>query len=469
MGVRRLLGSALLPGTVAVAVAALCGGCAAPKRVSPPPSPAGGSSVPVPTPSAAAAGAPLLVRVGLAVDAPTVSLRVEGPALLLDEERRRVGRLDGAGTVEIVARGGWLRWRAEPGGSGGSPGALFVQPIDPATLLRWDGRPYPGEALLLAAPGGVTLVDVVDLEQYLRGVVPWEIGRPGPEARAAVEAQAVAARTYTIAHLGERAGLGFDVWADVRDQVYRGAAGRDPLCDEAVAATAGLVLRYEGREIEAYYCSTCGGRTSDIAEVWPREPRPYLRSHPDAADGGEPFCAGSRRYAWRESWRGEELERILARTLPEYLDHMGEARRAEWAGPLFTPRERGADPRRPGRLRGLRIATRASCGRVARLDVDTDAGVYHLRGDRVRWVLAPADGNPTILWSDLFDLEVEAGADGRPARVTATGRGFGHGIGMCQAGALGMAARGYDLRRILAHYYPGTRLERTTAAAAGRR
>ena len=83
-----------------------------------------------------------------------------------------------------------------------------------------------------------------------------------------------------------------------------------------------------------------------------------------------------------------------------------------------------------------------------------------MRGDRVRWVLAPAEGSYSILKSAHFDLDADRDGDGRLRRVTATGRGFGHGIGLCQTGALAMARRGYDYRQILSHYYPGARLER---------
>jgi len=357
----------------------------------------------------------------------------------------------------VRAAGRRLLWSAD--GQGGESSLLIVQPLDPRHLLSWSNTPYRGELLIQPVDDRLVLINVVELESYLRGVLPWEMGRQAPEVQAALAAQAVAARTYTVSHLAERAELGFDVWADVRDQVYRGAAGEDSLCDEAVARTAGQVLRHEGQEIEAYYCSTCGGVTSSVEEVWPRPPRPYLRSHPDAIGGAEPFCAGSRRYAWEVTWDGEQLERILQRTLPEYLEYMGTGSRAAWAGERFTPRHGGADRRRPGRLRGLTVAARTTSGRVARLDVAMDAGVYHVRGDRVRWVLVPPDGGPDILWSALFSLDVVPGADGRPARVTARGRGFGHGVGLCQNGALAMAGRGYDFRAILAHYYPGARLE----------
>jgi stage II sporulation protein D len=196
-----------------------------------------------------------------------------------------------------------------------------------------------------------------------------------------------------------------------------------------------------------------------VEEIWPRPARPYLRNRRDAPGAGsDPFCAGARLFRWEVSWDGGALERILQRTLPDYLDYMSTPARVEWAGTQFSPRAGGADARRPGRLLALNLRDRASCGRVAALDVETDAGIYHVRGDRVRWVLAPPGGQPSILYSALFTLEVDVDRNGRPRRVTARGRGNGHGVGLCQEGAIAMARRGFTCGQILAHYYPGAQL-----------
>ncbi len=401
---------------------------------------------------------PILIRVGLAAAAPRAVLACAGEALLLaDAGATRLARLGAGQEAVLVAAGRRLRWSA--GGAQGECGAIVLQPVDPDDAVFWgDGR-YRGEAQVLPGRGGLSVVNAVPLESYLRGVVPWEIGRVGPPARAALEAQSIAARTYTVAHRGGQAELGFDVWADTRDQVYRGLTGEDSTCNAAITRTAGLVLRSEGREIEAFYSATCGGCTARVEDVWPRPARPYLRNRLDSpAAGSEPFCAGAKYYRWEVSWGGGELERVLQRTLPEYLDFMSTPNRSAWAGRQFSPRAGGADARRPGRLLGLAVRERAACGRITRLDVETDAGTYHVRGDRVRWVLAPPGGQPAILYSALFGLAVDVGRDGRPHRVTARGRGYGHGVGLCQEGAIAMARRGFTCGQILAHYYPGALL-----------
>jgi len=439
---------------------ALLAGCIGPKRVTTTPPAVEPPSVPESPPSTIVAGEPVLVAVGLAVGEGETVLAAEGPCYLLgDTDRVRLARLSGP-RLTVTRVGDRVHWRDE-GGYGGDAANLVLQPVDPVHRLAWGQALVYGEVSVFPdlEGGGLTVVNALDLEVYLRGVVPWEIGRPGPEAMAALAAQAVAARTYTVSHLGARRELGFDVWAGVMDQVYRGSGDEDPDCNTAIARTAGLVLRHEGREIEAFYSAACGGTTSQVEEVWPRPARPYLISHPDRAPAAStPFCASARYFQWEQTWTGEEIERIVGRQAPAYVTHMARRDRADWAGAVFTPARPGADPARPGRIHDLEVKKRTRSGRIARLDLRCDAGIYHLRGDRVRWVLVPPDGKPAILRSAWFDLEVER-RDDRVTYLRARGRGYGHGVGLCQSGALAMARAGYSPEEILAHYYPGARLE----------
>ncbi|MFO7654441.1 MAG: SpoIID/LytB domain-containing protein [Candidatus Krumholzibacteriia bacterium] len=493
-GAVATLTPAIVVVAVVLAVLLALAGCAGPRRVVEEPAevavpPAIESPVARPRPSTG----PLLVRVGMAVGQPEVHLTADGPCYV-----RTVGGGPG-GDAPALAGPGAIGSRGPGGAGGGRPGdgtvlrarelhvardgaavrwrtgdhrdlarAVVLQPVDPAHLVHWNDLSLRGEVVVFGdrSGRGLTVVNTLDLEDYLRGVVPWEIGRPGPAGRAAVAAQAVAARTYTVSHLGAREALGFDVWAGVEDQVYRGAAQEDPEANLAIAGTAGLVLRHDaggpdggGGEIEAFYSAACGGSTSQVEEVWPRPARPYLVCHPDGPGAdGLPWCAGSRHFRWVETWTQAELQEILERTLPPYVERMSRRDRADWAGPSFTPARPGDGPGRPGRWRDLVVVERTRSGRVARLDVVCEAGTYHLRGDRLRWVLVPADGDPFILRSAAIDLEIDRPA-GAPATVTVRGGGFGHGVGMCQSGALAMAAAGKTYREILAHYYPGARLE----------
>ena len=450
---RRISGAAVL-----LLLAAGLAGCGGPKRL--PPVNTEPLPGPRPGPGPGAVTVPRLLGVGLAEAQAEFVVEATGPAQVVDAgSGRGLARLAGPGRNLTCRRSGdGVAWAAA--GEQGKAASVRLVPADPADLVVRGEERYRGEFLVIPTLGrstGLTLVNAIELEDYLRGVVPWEIGRHQRDALAALEAQAVAARTYTVSHLGARRDRGFDVFADVMDQVYRGARDEDPLCNEAIEHTAGLVLRDGDREIEAYYSACCGGVTSQVEEVWAREARPYLISHWDGPEGADPWCAGYRHYHWRETWPRAELEAILQRTLPEYLDYATSNGRAVWAGVPFTPRGGGSDARRPGRLRDLQILRRTTSGRVAELAVVTDAGTYHVRGDRVRWALVPASGNPAILRSALFDLELERVGDDLRS-VAARGRGYGHGIGLCQTGALEMARRGRTSAQILAHYYPGAQL-----------
>ena len=146
------------------------------------------------------------------------------------------------------------------------------------------GRPYRGSAeLRVAGDGRVSAINVLPLEDYLLGVVPLEIGPRGNDEMAAVEAQAVAARTYAVAQLGGQLEMGFDLFGTVDDQAYGGMAAERDESTRAVRRTAGKILLYDGRPIRAYYHSTCGGRTAAVEEVMDRPPAPYLQPVSDRA------------------------------------------------------------------------------------------------------------------------------------------------------------------------------------------
>jgi stage II sporulation protein D (peptidoglycan lytic transglycosylase) len=450
-------------GLVACLLLLVAGGCAGPKRFPP-------AGTEPRLPEEPLIRTPNLVGVGLAERKASLALVATGTSLLLDAQSgKRLARLEGASiTVDCKRSGDRIAWQS--GGQSGTATSLVLQPVDPGRRVAYGDDEYRGEFLVMPSPGapGLTLVNNVELENYLRGVVPWEIGRHGRERLAALAAQAVAARTYVISHLDARSARGFDVYASVMDQVYRGSADEDPLCNEAIDQTAGLVLRDGGQEIEAYYSACCGGVSSRIEEVWARGAQPYLISHDDSRGGGEAFCAQYRYYHWREEWTIGRIEEILQKTLPEYVAHMSEPGRSSWAGPLFIPRRSGDTGTRPGKLLDLEITDRTSSGRVSSLSVRTEAGEYLVRGDRVRWVLVPGSGNPAILRSALFEVELGR-RDGALTEVAARGRGYGHGIGLCQAGSLAMATKGHSYQEILAHYYPGARLHKVHPGSAAHR
>jgi stage II sporulation protein D len=359
-----------------------------------------------------------------------VKITASGGAMLLSSSR--------GGTVSLqrTTRGIQVRLAAS-GDSAESPGGVVIDAG--AAPLSVGGVWYSGR--VLARPGdngGIDLINLVPLETYLEGVVPHEIGEPGPDAYAAVEAQTVAARTYALSRMNLNRAHAFDVESGVMDQVYRGNEKQSRLASSAVHDTRGLVLAYRGALCEAYYSATCGGHTSDIRTVWPDRPdAPFLHGSLDRPEGGTTsFCAEARNFRWCYSFSGHALGNTLRQTLPALLN---------------------VAPGSVGSLVDLKIVQRTASGRVWRLEIRTSTGTYNIDGDKIRRALMLDVQKGRILPSTMFDLEKRMSGNVL-ASVDIVGGGNGHGVGMCQNGAIGMARRGYAYDMILQHYYPGSEL-----------
>ena len=357
-----------------------------------------------------------------------------------------------ADSLESWAARGGQKWRfgAAGGGITGSGagggfhmevGTIRVKP-EAGGLLVFGDVAYRGEIELLpAGAGSLTVVNVVDVESYLRGVVPREIGRRPESELEAIKAQAVAARTYALASSGRHASGSFDVFATVEDQVYEGADGEDAVCDRAILETAGIFMTQAGEPIHAYFHSSCGGRTEARHEVWELPRLSYLTQVWDSRNEdqfNDAFCSGGNNFRWAETWDGDEIARLVREYLPRTAS---------------TP-VRGA----PGDVKDVRVTVRTPSGRVRWFEVETDGGTYRVFGDRVRWLLR-RPGSGRILRSSFFEVDVTK-RGGRVTGLTVEGRGYGHGIGMCQHGAMEMARQGYDYEEILRHYYASIGLTR---------
>ncbi|MEO7962435.1 MAG: SpoIID/LytB domain-containing protein, partial [Gemmatimonadaceae bacterium] len=223
------------------------------------------------------------------------------------------------------------------------------------------------------------------------------------------------------------------------DQAYGGADVEQPGSDAAIRSTTGLVLSWNGRVVRAPYHSTCGGQTAAPSEVWQgANDDGYLRSVSDHIPGGDrAWCDISPRYRWERAFDRTALEEAVDRYV-----------RANGTGMIVAG----------GSVRGVHIEQETPSGRVGTLVMETDGGALRLRGNAIRYALRGVGGE--ILNSTYFSLEPVIGRDGRLMQLTVRGAGNGHGIGMCQWGAIGRARAGYDARAILAAYYPGTVLTR---------
>ena len=302
-------------------------------------------------------------------------------------------------------------------------------------LVALNGKHYRGELLFLPGDSGVTIVNRVRMDDYLRGVVPLEIGTRDLRDSAAVQAQAVTARSYAYVHVGASSGQRpYDVTASVNDQLYGGADVETAVSNAAVNATRGLVLQYGGRVVNAPYHSACGGSTAAADEIWRTSTEPYLQRVSDQIPGTDHFyCDIAPRFRWTRTLDGPTLREALVRYLGTYTKTPGGY---------------------PGTPRDVQVDTRTPSGRVGTLKIATDRGNYVLRGNDIRYVLRTPGGE--ILNSTAFSVETAEARDGSIARLTLRGTGYGHGVGMCQWGAIGRARAGQDFLTILRTYYPGT-------------
>lgn len=318
-----------------------------------------------------------------------------------------------------------------------SPGAaLVVRPFGAGSFVTWNGKPYRGELLVGRSDSGAVVINRLPMDSYLRGVVPLEIGNRTAAEMAAVQGQAVAARTYAYKHLNDA--RAFDMYATVQDQVYGGVGAEKALSDSAISSTADAVVLYDGKPINTPYHSTCGGSTAGVSEVWYDQPdEPYLKPVSDRIPGTSGYyCDPSPRFSWTQSYDAAGLREVMEKYLASYTK---------------------APSSSIGRITEIREEGRTASGRVAALEVRTESGTYTLKGNDIRFVLRDPKG--AILNSTLFSLDAST-SDGEVRSLTINGRGYGHGIGMCQWGAIGRARAGQNFRTILETYYPGTTIGR---------
>jgi len=372
------------------------------------------------------------IRVRLATHVPAVNLAAVRATA--GGEFGTLGLPDGA-AIRIVPRG---RDVAIEGHAGASSRRIRFRSGDASEFVFVDGRPYRGVVEVYADGTGVSVVNVVGLEGYLQGVVTAEMGPRGSDARAALEAQAMVSRTYALQMLGRHAASSYDIEATVSDQRYLGVEGESPSGIDAVRRTAGRVVTYRGSLIDAFFHSTCGYSTASPEEAFETVQRqPYLEPVSDGRPGGGYYNDISPLFRWSVTWTEDELIRILRRTVPALL---------------------GIDAELIDEVRDVHVHRRGPSGRAVDLRVTVSHGQIPVPGFRIRQVLETPDGKP--LNSNAFEIAVTTDAAGRLTRLTLTGLGAGHGVGLCQWGAIGRARAGFTAGRIVASYFPDTQIER---------
>lgn len=373
-----------------------------------------------------------VVRVALAENLAQVQLTsASGWQLFADDGRTAVALTQPGERWVLEREGTAVRARREDSRPVTARERTVVARVtDASGEIAFNGRRYRGDVVITATADGLTVVNRVNMDEYLQGVVPLEIGTSAAADAAAVEAQAVTARSYAVTHLGS-AGRLFDMRATVADQVYGGVGAETGVGNVAVRATSGLVLLYGGQVVNAPYFSTCGGSTAEPQDVWRTGAEPYLKRVSDQIPGTTHFyCEGAPKYRWTRVFTRDELRAAIARYV-----------RSLPAGGTVAA------------VRGVTVSNVTPAGRVSTLTVETDRRAVILRGNEIRNALRGASGE--ILYSTYFSVDA-VGVRGEVDLLTLRGGGNGHGVGMCQAGAIGRARAGQDFRSILRTYYPGT-------------
>jgi stage II sporulation protein D len=273
--------------------------------------------------------------------------------------------------------------------------------------IRMNGREYGDMLELVRSGDGIAVVNELPLDDYLVGVLRGEVGERWPAE--ALRAQAVVARTYAAYQRMLNAGKPYHILASVAHQMFVGRPPRTSAAWAAVSETTGQVLRWEGEVFPAFYHAESGGYTEDPRTVFAARNMPALK--PVRCD----FSAGSPHYYWNLDLKLSELTEIL--------------RKNDVA---------------VGTVTAVDVTERTSSLRASSVTVRGTRGSARLRGNDFRRMV----GYETLR-STLFAVAVESDV------VHFRGRGYGHGVGMCQWGAKGMAEQGYTARQILAYFYPG--------------
>ncbi len=305
-------------------------------------------------------------------------------------------------------------------------------------LLDIGRRHYPGRLHVSLAGTGLQLIDELEIEQYLQGVLPGELPLGyHPEAQKAL---AVAARTYALVERGKHGA--YDLCDGTDCQMFVGYLPKARRGLAAVKATRHLCLWDGPRLVYAFYSADCGGLSTRADEVplkdKPAEPLPYLRVVRDAPPHGADFCAASPYHHWVRQLTREQVEERLNRDPETYV------------GKLRDLKVTGNDP--SNRITAVRLRGEADPQLAMAALGLTPPASGPVEKTVTGWELRRALGGLTLKSTRVTVDQPTAHT------YRFTGTGFGHGLGLCQIGANGMARQGYRFRQILAHYYPGTRL-----------
>jgi len=344
-----------------------------------------------------------VIRIGIAHEAKVADIDINGKAKIVDMSNGKQREVSHILSVKAYQDGdNKLKIGKYSLGS-----MARLTPLEGEDRLRLNGKSYRGSLLVKANQNKtITVIEELGIEDYIKGVLPAEMGNGWPLE--ALKAQAVAARTYALYSLKRFDSDGFDLSADVRSQAYAGAASDRPEILEAVRSTDSEVLSYKGEILHAFYHANCGGHTA---------PANWGNEHIKPLSGVVcRYCSFSPSYSWTLSFTQSQILKFLA--------------------------SQGYEAQR---VKSIRITSRNKGQRAEWMRITTDEGSADIPvKDFRRW----AGGN---VMKSTYIISISS----RRGKFEIRGRGYGHGVGMCQDGAKGMARKGSDYERILRYYYPG--------------
>ncbi|WP_299493400.1 SpoIID/LytB domain-containing protein [Acaryochloris sp. IP29b_bin.137] len=292
---------------------------------------------------------------------------------------------------------------------------LSIEPAEDGFVYIKD-RWYRGQVRLVTTAGGIAVINEIDLEDYIAGVIGKEMPRTWPQE--ALKAQAVAARSFALYRRSKQKNPLYDLVNTTKDQVYGGIDGEAESTRTAVRATAGQVLTYQGSVVEALFHANSGGHTENSEQVFSGT-IPYLRGVPD-------FDQEAPNFTWSVDFSQSQLQQRLP-GLGNIL--------------AMTP-----------------LGTTAH-GRVKAIKIVGDLGAKTMKGREFRRALKLKSTLFTIAPQGNLVASQSQSVAGKPSGFTIQGRGHGHGLGMSQWGALALAQKGTTYQQILHHYYRNTVLQ----------
>lgn len=371
------------------------------------PGPAGSSHISV----APLSSGPTRIRVAVALGASDLDIELPDGAVLSNATTGSTISLPAQTRLTFLpapSRG--VRWRRSSPTHAGSRSfrqageeGYLLKPSGGESLFGINGKLYRGSLLIrrsTSSSGGINAINVVTLEDYLLSVVPSEMPSHWPAE--ALKAQALVARSYAVANAGKHEQDGYDLKSTGEDQVYNGVGAESESTNCAVAATSGLVLKYQGQVIPAFFHSTSGGFTEAAENVWGKAV-PFLQSVPDYDDRSPSFT-------WTTKMPVASVEEALRKT--------------------------GMDV---GSLLAVLVVSRAPSMRAQNVLVAGSSGTHVLGGGEIRRILSLPSAN--------FNVGC------LPNTYVFAGRGCGHGLGLSQWGAKALAENGYNAAQIVTYYY----------------